>query len=101
MEKFKSNEVVTVVVTDEPGDAANRVLIGLKIGDDELLESNDVVREGDEAACPADIRRNSRFRKCCVRQMAVDEHRHGGGDAVSAAFFADGTASCILRFAFM
>ena len=30
--------------------------------------------------------------------MAVDEHRHGGGDAVSAAFFGDRRTSGIARF---
>ena len=42
MEKFKRDEIVAVVVTDESSDAANSVLIGLKVGNDELLESDDV-----------------------------------------------------------
>lgn len=42
MEKFKRNEIVTVLVTDETSHAANGVLVGLKVGDNELLEWNDV-----------------------------------------------------------
>lgn len=42
MDKFNGNEVVAVVVTDEPRDATNSVLVGLKVGNDELLESDDV-----------------------------------------------------------
>ena len=41
-EKFKRDEIVAVVVTDEASDAANGVLVGLKVGNDELLESDDV-----------------------------------------------------------
>jgi hypothetical protein len=33
---------MAVFVADEPSDAANRVLVGLKIGNDELLESDDL-----------------------------------------------------------
>ena len=42
MEKFKRDEIVAVVVTDESSDAANSVLVGLKVRNDELLESDDV-----------------------------------------------------------
>ena len=42
MEKFKRDEIVAVVVLDEPSDSANGVLVGLKVGDNELLESDDV-----------------------------------------------------------
>jgi|GEM_PF-4975718 len=99
MQKFEGDEDVAVVVSDESSHAAKRVLVGLKVGNDELLESDDVGREGDEAACPADIRRGSGFGKGRVRRMAVDEHGHGGGDAVGAAFFGGGRASSIARFA--
>jgi hypothetical protein len=43
MEEFNGNEVVAVVVTDVPSDAANGVLIRLKVGNNELLESDDLV----------------------------------------------------------
>jgi hypothetical protein len=98
MQKFEGDEGVAVVVTDESSDAAKGVLVRLKVGNDELLESDDVGREGDEAARPADIRRGSGFGKGRVRRMAVDEHGHGGGDAVGAAFFG-GRASGVARFA--
>lgn len=89
---------MALVSTDESSHAANCVLVGLKVGNDELLEADDVGREGHEAARPADIRRGSGFGKGRVRRMAVDEHGHGGGDAVSAAFFG-GRASGVARFA--
>jgi hypothetical protein len=98
MEKFEGDEGVALVGTDESSHAANGVLVGLKVGNDELLESDNVGREGDEAACPADIGGGSRFGKGRVSRMAVDEHGHGGSDAVSAAFFGSG-ASGITRFA--
>lgn len=98
MQKFEGDEGVAVVVSDESSHPANCVLVGLKVGNDELLEADDVGREGDEPACPADIRRGSRFGKGRVRRMAVDEHGHGGSDAVSAAFFGGGRASGVARF---
>jgi hypothetical protein len=99
MQKFEGDEGVAVVVTDESSDAAKGVLVRLKVGNDELLEADDVGREGDEAARPADIRRGSGFGKGRVRRMAVDEHGHGGSDAVGAAFFGGGRASGVARFA--
>ena len=42
-EEFKRDEIMAVIVTDEASDAANGVLVGLKIGNDELLESDDLV----------------------------------------------------------
>ena len=42
MEKFKRDEIVAVVVTDEASHAANGVFIRLKVGNNELLESDDV-----------------------------------------------------------
>lgn len=42
MEKFKRDEIVSVVVTDTTSHAANGVFIGLKVGQNELLESDDV-----------------------------------------------------------
>jgi hypothetical protein len=42
MEKFKRDEIVAVVVLDEASHAANCVLVGLKVGNNELLESDDV-----------------------------------------------------------
>lgn len=42
MEKFKRYEIVAVLVTDEASHTANGVLVGLKVGDNELLESNDM-----------------------------------------------------------
>jgi hypothetical protein len=98
MQKFEGDEGVALVGTDESSHAANCVLVGLKVGNHELLESDDVGREGDEAACPADVRRGSRFGKGRLRRMAVDEHGHGGSDAVGAAFFG-GRASGVTRFA--
>jgi hypothetical protein len=99
LEKLKGSECVAIVSTDQTSDAANGVLVGLKVGNDDLLESDDVAREGDEAAGPADVGGGGRLRKWRVRRMAVDEHGHGGGDAMSAAFFSDGRASSIARFA--
>jgi hypothetical protein len=89
---------VAVVVTDESNHAAKGVLVGLKVGNDELLESDDVGREGDETARPAHVGCGSRFGKGRVRRMAVDENGHGGGDAVGAAFFG-GRGSGVVRFA--
>ena len=67
MEEFNGNEVVAVVVTDVPSDAANGVLVGLKVGNYELLESDDVGCEADQSACPADVRRGSWLGKGCMR----------------------------------
>jgi hypothetical protein len=89
---------VAVVVADESSHAANSVLVGLKVGNDEFLKSDDMGREGYEAACPADIGGGGRFGKRRVRRMPVNEHWHGGGNAVSAPFFG-GRASGIACFA--
>ncbi len=99
LEKFEGGESVAIVGMDEPSDAAKGVLVGLKVGNDELLESDDVGREGDEAAGAADIGGGGRFGKGREHRMAVDEHGHGGGDTVSAALFGGGRASGIPRFA--
>lgn len=98
LEKFEGGESVAVVGTDESSDAAKGVLVGLKVGNDELLELDDVRREGDEAAGPADVGGVGRFGKGRVRRMAVDEHGHAGGDAMGAAFFGSGRASVIAHF---
>jgi hypothetical protein len=90
---------VAVIVTDEPNDAANGVLIGLKVGNNELLESDDVVRERNKTASPANIRSGGWFGKGRVRRMAVDENGHRCGDTVSAAFFGDRRTSGVARFA--
>ncbi len=99
MEKFKGDEIVAVFVTDEASDAANGVLIGLKVGDHDLLESDDVGCEADQSARPTDVRSDGRFGKRCVRRMAVDEHGHGCCDAVSAAFFGGARPGGIAGFA--
>ena len=67
MEKFKRDKIVAVIVTDESSNAANCVLIGLKVSDNELLESDDVGCEADQSACPADVRRGSWLGKGCMR----------------------------------
>ena len=61
MEKFKRDKIVAVIVTDESSHAANCVLVGLKVGNNELLESDDVVRERNKAARRTDIRSDGRF----------------------------------------
>jgi len=99
VEEFEGGKSVAVVGLDEPGDAAKGVLAGLKVGDDELLESDDAGREGYEAAGAADVGGGGRFGKGRVRRMAVNEHGHGGGYAVSAALFDGGGASGIARLA--
>ena len=42
MEKFKRDEIEAVVVLDEASDATNGVFVRLKVGNNELLESDDV-----------------------------------------------------------
>ena len=42
MEKFKRDKIVAVFVMDEASDAANGIFFRLKIGNNELLESDDV-----------------------------------------------------------
>ena len=67
LDKFKRDKIVAVIVLDEASDAANGVLIGLKVGNNELLESDDVGCEADQSACPTDIRRGSWLGKGRVR----------------------------------
>ena len=63
---------MALVSMDESSHPANCVLVGLKVGNDELLESRDVGREWDEAAGPADVGGGGRFGKGRVRRMAVN-----------------------------
>ena len=56
MEKFESHEIVAVAVMDETSHAANGILVGLKVGDHELLESDDVGCEADQSTRPTDVR---------------------------------------------
>ena len=55
MDKFNGNKVVAVIVLDEASHAANCVFIGLKVGDNELLESDDVGCEADQSTRPTDV----------------------------------------------
>ena len=67
LDKFKRDKIVAVIVTDESSNAANCVLIGLKVGNHKLLESDDVGCEADQSACPADVRCGSWLGKGRVR----------------------------------
>ena len=55
LDKFEGDEIVAVVVMDEASHATNGVFVRLQVGDNELLESDDVGREADQSSRPADI----------------------------------------------
>ena len=90
---------MAIVGSDESSDAAKGILVGLKVGNHELLESQDMGREWNEATGPADVGGGGRFGKGRLRRMSVDEHWHEGGHAVSAAFFGGRRTNGIARFA--